>query len=111
VTLDHHQPRRSGGELLGSRGRGPGAEFFGHFHEIGEGFRLHFFHGFGTVGLHGDFADAKLSASEAEMERRSRRGPVSTVKDVADAVTYLTDAETVTVHILYVDGGAHFGCW
>ena len=28
-----------------------------------------------------------------------------------DAVTYLTDAATVTGHILYVDGGAHFGRW
>jgi hypothetical protein len=24
---------------------------------------------------------------------------------------YLTDAATVTGHILYVDGGAHFGRW
>ena len=49
--------------------------------------------------------------SEAEIERRSPMGRASTVKDVADAVMYLTDAETVTGHILYVDGGAHFGCW
>jgi enoyl-[acyl-carrier-protein] reductase (NADH) len=26
-------------------------------------------------------------------------------------VMYLTDAATVTGHILYVDGGAHFGRW
>jgi len=24
---------------------------------------------------------------------------------------FLTDAATVTVHLLYVDGGAHFGRW
>ena len=36
-------------------------------------------------------------------------GLASTVKDVTDAVMYLTDAATVTGHILYVDGGAHFG--
>jgi hypothetical protein len=28
-----------------------------------------------------------------------------------DAVLYLTDAATVTGHILYVDDGAHFGRW
>ena len=38
-------------------------------------------------------------------------GLASTVKDVTDAVMYLTDAATVTGHILYVDGGAHFGRW
>ena len=32
-------------------------------------------------------------------------------QDIADAVMYLTDAATVTGHILYVDGGAHFGRW
>src|SRR5438105_594759 len=36
---------------------------------------------------------------------------VSSVKDIADAVMYLTDAVTVTGQILYVDGGAHFGRW
>jgi NAD(P)-dependent dehydrogenase (short-subunit alcohol dehydrogenase family) len=45
------------------------------------------------------------------MERRSPMGRPSTVKDITDAVLYLTDAPTVTGHILYVDGGAHFGCW
>jgi len=38
-------------------------------------------------------------------------GRPSTVKDIADAVLYLTDAATVTGHILYVDGGAHVGRW
>jgi hypothetical protein len=32
----------------------------------------------------------------------------STVKDITDAVMYLIEAATVTSHILYVDGGAHF---
>ena len=27
------------------------------------------------------------------------------------AILYLMDAATVTGHILYVDGGAHFGRW
>jgi NAD(P)-dependent dehydrogenase (short-subunit alcohol dehydrogenase family) len=45
------------------------------------------------------------------MESLSPMGRPSTVKNIADAVMYLTDAETVTGHILYVDGGAHFGRW
>ena len=36
-------------------------------------------------------------------------GRRSMVKDIADADP--TDAATVTGHILYVDGGAHFGRW
>src|SRR5256714_4787961 len=38
-------------------------------------------------------------------------GVVSSVKDIPDAVLYLTDATTVTGQILYVDSGAHFGRW
>ena len=38
-------------------------------------------------------------------------GRPSTVKDIADAVMYLTDASTVTGDTLYVDGGAHLGRW
>jgi len=45
------------------------------------------------------------------MESLSPMGRPSTVKDITDAVMYLTDAETVTGDILYVDGGAHFGRW
>jgi NAD(P)-dependent dehydrogenase (short-subunit alcohol dehydrogenase family) len=45
------------------------------------------------------------------MESMSPMGRPSTVKDITDAVMYLTDAATVTGHILYVDGGAHFGRW
>jgi NAD(P)-dependent dehydrogenase (short-subunit alcohol dehydrogenase family) len=45
------------------------------------------------------------------MESLSPMGRPSTVKDIADAVLYLTDATTVTGQILYVDGGAHFGRW
>jgi NAD(P)-dependent dehydrogenase (short-subunit alcohol dehydrogenase family) len=46
-----------------------------------------------------------------EMESLSPMGRPSTVKDITDAVLYLTGAATVTGHILYVDGGAHFGRW
>jgi NAD(P)-dependent dehydrogenase (short-subunit alcohol dehydrogenase family) len=41
----------------------------------------------------------------------SPMGRVSTVKDIVDAVMYLTDAGTVTGDTIYVDGGAHFGRW
>ena len=45
------------------------------------------------------------------MEDLSPMGRPSTVEDITDAVMYLTEAATVTGHILYVDGGAHFGRW
>ena len=45
------------------------------------------------------------------MESLSPMGRPSTVKEITDAVMYLTDAATVTGHILYVDGGAHVGRW
>jgi len=45
------------------------------------------------------------------MESLSPMGRPSTVDDIADAVMYLIDAATVTGHILYVDGGSHFGRW
>jgi DNA repair protein SbcD/Mre11 len=48
---------------------------------------------------------------KAVMESLSPMGRPSTVKDITDALMYLTDAATVTGHILYVDGGAHFGRW
>jgi NAD(P)-dependent dehydrogenase (short-subunit alcohol dehydrogenase family) len=47
----------------------------------------------------------------AVMHSLSPMGRVSTVKEITDAVLYLTDAPTVTGHILYVDGGAHVGHW
>jgi hypothetical protein len=45
------------------------------------------------------------------MENLSPMGRPSTVKDITGAVLYLTDAATVTGHILYVHVGAHFGRW
>src|SRR5450755_2140194 len=45
------------------------------------------------------------------MESLSPMGRPSTVKDITDAVMYLTDAATVTGDTIYVDGGAHFGRW
>ena len=45
------------------------------------------------------------------LEGLSPMGRISQVKDITDAVMYLTEAVTVTGDILYVDGGAHFGRW
>jgi NAD(P)-dependent dehydrogenase (short-subunit alcohol dehydrogenase family) len=51
------------------------------------------------------------STPKEVMESLSPMGKPSSVKEIAEAVLYLTNAATVTGDILYVDGGAHFGCW
>ena len=38
-------------------------------------------------------------------------GQISDVKDIVDAVLYLTEARQVTGEVLHVDGGAHVGKW
>jgi NAD(P)-dependent dehydrogenase (short-subunit alcohol dehydrogenase family) len=38
-------------------------------------------------------------------------GQISEVKDIVDAVFYLTEAGQVTGEVLHVDGGAHVGKW
>ena len=45
------------------------------------------------------------------MKSLSPMGRVSTVAEIAGAVLYLTEAETVTGEVLHVDGGAHRGKW
>jgi NAD(P)-dependent dehydrogenase (short-subunit alcohol dehydrogenase family) len=45
------------------------------------------------------------------LQTRSPMGRVSTVQEIADAVLYLTEAQTVTGEVLHVDGGAHRGKW
>jgi NAD(P)-dependent dehydrogenase (short-subunit alcohol dehydrogenase family) len=45
------------------------------------------------------------------MKRLSPMGRVSTVNEIADAVLYLTEAQSVTGEVLHVDGGAHRGKW
>jgi NAD(P)-dependent dehydrogenase (short-subunit alcohol dehydrogenase family) len=45
------------------------------------------------------------------MKGLSPMGRVSTVQEIADAVVYLTEAQTVTGEVLHVDGGAHRGKW
>jgi NAD(P)-dependent dehydrogenase (short-subunit alcohol dehydrogenase family) len=41
----------------------------------------------------------------------SPMGRIVSVKDIADAVLYLTEAPTVTGEVLHVDGGSHAGKW
>ena len=57
--------------------------------------------------------DTPLHKGEPKDTLRSLNpmGVLSSVKDIADAVLYLTDAATVTGQVVYVDGGAHFGRW
>jgi NAD(P)-dependent dehydrogenase (short-subunit alcohol dehydrogenase family) len=41
----------------------------------------------------------------------SPMGTISEVKDIVEAVVYLTEARYVTGEVLHVDGGAHSGKW
>ena len=50
-------------------------------------------------------------ASKAALAGRSPMGDAQSVRDVSDAVMYLTDAGMVTGDVLFVDGGAHLGRW
>ncbi|HVM62495.1 MAG TPA: SDR family oxidoreductase [Verrucomicrobiae bacterium] len=52
----------------------------------------------------------KNDAKEA-LQTLNPMGVVSSVKDIVDAVMYLTEARTITGEILNVDSGAHVGCW
>jgi NAD(P)-dependent dehydrogenase (short-subunit alcohol dehydrogenase family) len=57
------------------------------------------------------YTPLNLDTPRDVMESLSPMGRPSSVKDITDAVMYLTGAATVTGDILYVDGGAHFGRW
>jgi NAD(P)-dependent dehydrogenase (short-subunit alcohol dehydrogenase family) len=46
-----------------------------------------------------------------DLKKLSPMGRVSTVAEIAGAVLYLTEAQTVTGEVLHVDGGAHRGKW
>jgi NAD(P)-dependent dehydrogenase (short-subunit alcohol dehydrogenase family) len=45
------------------------------------------------------------------LKNLSPMGRVSSVGEIAEAVLYLTEAQTVTGEVLHVDGGAHQGRW
>jgi NAD(P)-dependent dehydrogenase (short-subunit alcohol dehydrogenase family) len=46
-----------------------------------------------------------------DLKRQQPMGSLAEVKDVVDAVLYLSRARQVTGQVLYVDGGAHVGRW
>jgi NAD(P)-dependent dehydrogenase (short-subunit alcohol dehydrogenase family) len=46
-----------------------------------------------------------------DLAARQPMGSIAEVKDVVDAVLYLSRARQVTGQVLYVDGGAHVGRW
>ena len=46
-----------------------------------------------------------------DLSRLPPNGKVAEVKDIADAVLYLAQADQVTGEVLHVDGGAHAGRW
>ncbi|PNE11531.1 MAG: 3-oxoacyl-ACP reductase [Beijerinckiaceae bacterium] len=45
------------------------------------------------------------------LETLQPMGQISDVKDIVDAIVYLTEASQVTGEVLHVDGGAHVGKW
>jgi len=45
------------------------------------------------------------------LTNRQPMGRISEVKDIVDAIIYLTEAGQVTGEVLHVDGGAHVGKW
>ncbi len=45
------------------------------------------------------------------LKRLQPMGKISDVKDIVDAIVYLTEADQVTGEVLHVDGGAHVGKW
>jgi NAD(P)-dependent dehydrogenase (short-subunit alcohol dehydrogenase family) len=49
--------------------------------------------------------------SKDVLKSLSPMGRIVSVKDIADAVIYLTEAATVTGEVLHVDGGSHAGKW
>jgi NAD(P)-dependent dehydrogenase (short-subunit alcohol dehydrogenase family) len=45
------------------------------------------------------------------LKSMSPMGTISSVKDIVDAIVYLTEAQNVTGESLHVDGGSHSGRW
>jgi NAD(P)-dependent dehydrogenase (short-subunit alcohol dehydrogenase family) len=57
--------------------------------------------------------DTSLHENDSKDSLTSRQpmGKIVQVKDIVDAVLYLSQAAQVTGEVLHVDGGAHAGCW
>jgi NAD(P)-dependent dehydrogenase (short-subunit alcohol dehydrogenase family) len=49
--------------------------------------------------------------SKDALKRLQPMGQIGSIKDIADAVLYLSRAAQVTGEVLHVDGGAHAGHW
>ena len=49
--------------------------------------------------------------SQDLLKTRQPMGGISGVKDIVDAIIYLTEAHEVTGEVIHVDGGAHVGRW
>lgn len=49
--------------------------------------------------------------SKDDLRKLQPMGRISEVKDIVDAIMYLTEAGQVTGEVLRVDGGAHVGKW
>jgi NAD(P)-dependent dehydrogenase (short-subunit alcohol dehydrogenase family) len=50
-------------------------------------------------------------ASKESLTKRQPMKTITEVKDIVDAVLYLSRAGQVTGEIIHVDGGSHTGCW
>ena len=57
--------------------------------------------------------DTPMHASDPKdfLQSLSPMGRIVSVRDITDAVVYLTEAATVTGEVLHVDGGSHAGKW
>lgn len=55
--------------------------------------------------------DLQKDAPKDLLKSRQPMGQISEVKDIVDAILYLTEAAQVTGEVLHVDGGAHVGKW
>jgi NAD(P)-dependent dehydrogenase (short-subunit alcohol dehydrogenase family) len=57
--------------------------------------------------------DTPMHANESKesLKSLSPMGTISSVRDIADAIVYLTEARNITGEVLHVDGGAHQGRW
>jgi NAD(P)-dependent dehydrogenase (short-subunit alcohol dehydrogenase family) len=55
--------------------------------------------------------DLQKDAPKDLLKTRQPMGQISEVKDIVDAILYLTEAGQVTGEVLHVDGGAHVGKW
>lgn len=52
-----------------------------------------------------------VNDSKEFLRSLSPMGMIADVKDIADAILYLTEASLVTGEVLHVDAGAHIGRW